>query len=146
MAGVRLLATRVGRAGSVAIVMLEILHVERPVVKWAEENGWFTLKINVIGKRGFPDHLFFAAPRVLVLMEFKRPGSKLDQLQKWVHGKLDTLGWTVYTVQEVNDGISILREEQERAVAAEALSRTGHRHDDGTGVGGTISGPRPRED
>lgn len=90
--------------------MLELQDVEQPVVRWASKNRWFHLKINGLGKRGFPDQFFFGKPRLLVMIEFKRPGSKPRPLQTKVHAILRGLGWPVHVVDTVEKGIAVLTE------------------------------------
>lgn len=91
----------------------EAKQVEGPVVKWAKDNGWLTLKINVLGKRGFPDHFFFTYPRVLVMIEFKAPGKKPSAIQGYVHRLFLKLGWVVHVVSTKEQGIAILQREME---------------------------------
>lgn len=113
--------------------------IEKAVVKWAKQHRWLTLKINVQGTKGWPDHFFFGKPKLLVMMEFKRPGrTKVDKLQAYVHGLLRTVGWPVYVVNNVEEGIGILKEERTRALATEAVPGTGDRDDDGAGGGRPI--------
>ena len=119
--------------------------MERPVVDWAQKHGWYTLKINGLGKRGFPDHFFFGKPRVLVMIEFKAPGKSAKPLQKYVHGILRGLGWPVYVVRDKEEGIDILRTEKARALASQALSRKSSRDDDGAGGDRPVPGPGARE-
>ena len=99
----------------------EFREVEKPVVEWAEKNKWLTLKINVLGKRGWPDHFFFGRNRVLVMIEFKAPGHKPGKLQAFVHSWLKALQWPVYTVTSKEQGIDILKREAE--LGAQAVPR-----------------------
>ena len=62
--------------------MLEIKHVETPVVKWAKKRKIEALKLNVLGQRGFPDRIFFLAGGKPFLIEFKRRNGKLSKLQE----------------------------------------------------------------
>ena len=82
--------------------------VEKPVVDYANSLGWLTLKINGLGKRGFPDHFFFGPGRTLVMIEFKCPGKKASKLQHYIHRWLRGLGWPVYVVNTKEQGIDII--------------------------------------
>ena len=93
-------------------------EVENKVKHWAERNGWYCWKFTPMGKRGFPDHLFFSKFPCLVLIEFKAPGRKPRPLQEYVIGILLRLGWPVYVVEDKDDGIRILKEERERLLGS----------------------------
>jgi len=90
--------------------------IENKVVDWAKRNGWYTLKINGMGKKGFPDHFFFASPRLLVMIEFKAPGRKPKPIQLYIHKILRALQWPVYVVDNVQQGIEILQDEKAAAL------------------------------
>jgi len=124
----------------------EFREVERPVVEWAKKNEWYTLKINVQGKIGFPDHFFFGAPRCLVMMEFKAPGKQLKPIQAYVHKKLAALGWPVHVITSKESGINVLIAERARAVDSQTVSGTCPEFDDVSSIGGADTGPRIGED
>lgn len=44
----------------------------------AEADGWIVRKLQWIGRRGGPDRFFLKGGRI-VLMEFKRPGKKVEE-------------------------------------------------------------------
>lgn len=124
----------------------EALEVEGPVVDWAKKHKWLHLKINGLGKRGFPDQFFFGHPRVLVMMEFKAPGRKPKPIQKYIHEWLIRLGWPVYIVDRADDGIRILKEERKRGLESQAVPRTSNSDDDGAGGGRPVSRSGDGED
>ena len=95
---------------------LEKQHVEQPVRHWAERNGFVCFKYTPFGKRGIPDHFFFGPFPLLVIIEFKRPGRKVEpgSLQEYTIKILRQLGWPVYVVDNKDDGIRLLKTEKER--------------------------------
>jgi hypothetical protein len=96
--------------------MSEKTEVENKVRKWAELNGWYCWKITPMGKRGFPDHLFFKRFPCLVIIEFKAPGKRVKSgsLQEYVITILLRLGWPVYVVNDPEIGKQILRDLEEK--------------------------------
>src|SRR5690606_18510015 len=47
------------------------------------KEGFLHLKLNVMGRRGCPDHLYFGGGRVFIV-EYKAPGEKPRPLQDYV--------------------------------------------------------------
>lgn len=94
-------------------------EIEKPVVKWARANGWLVLKLNVQGRRGWPDDLFVGGPPLCVLMiEFKRPGERPRKLQDWTIRQLQKKGLEVYVCDNKDDAVRIL--------ASKAVPRKGN--------------------
>jgi hypothetical protein len=78
----------------VSVTILES-KLERAAVRYATRAGAESLKLNVRGRRGWPDRAFFFWPRRLVLVEFKRKGEEPTKIQKLIHRRLARLGWKV---------------------------------------------------
>ena len=57
--------------------------VEGKASDYAESIGYISLKINVVGQRGWPDHLFVNTHGHHVWIEFKKPGEKPSKLQDY---------------------------------------------------------------
>ena len=55
-------------------------QLENACVKWAKGAGWISLKMNVMGQRGWPDRMFIKGGKV-VFVEFKAPSKKPNKLQ-----------------------------------------------------------------
>lgn len=55
--------------------------VEKAATKWAEEQGWFSFKIERANKRGIPDR-FYARKGVVVFVEFKGPREVIRPAQE----------------------------------------------------------------
>ena len=80
---------------------------EDTVVSYATNEGCLTLKLNVWGRRGWPDRIFVFRGKVL-FVEFKREGEDLRKLQEYVHGKLREHGIKVYVVDNISDGEALI--------------------------------------
>lgn len=56
--------------------------IERDASDYAESIGYISLKINVVGQRGWPDHLFINPHGHHVWIEFKKTGETPSKLQE----------------------------------------------------------------
>lgn len=83
-------------------------EVERPAHEYAKSRGWLADKIMRTGRRGFPDHFFARAGRI-VLIEFKRPGEDATTQQKKRHRELREHGVEVHVVDNLDDAKRILK-------------------------------------
>ena len=59
--------------------------------------GVVTLKLNILGNRGWPDRLVILPEGRTVFIEFKIPGAELEPLQKFQHDTLRRLEHKVMT-------------------------------------------------
>lgn len=84
--------------------------IEGDVTAWAERNDILHLKLNVRGRRGWPDHIYLYSGRVC-LIEFKRPDEEPEPLQVYVHELLLRRGFRVHIVSDVDHGKSVLMRE-----------------------------------
>lgn len=55
--------------------------IEGKASEYAESIGYLPLKINVVGERGWPDHVFINRNGHHVWIEFKKLGKKPSKLQ-----------------------------------------------------------------
>lgn len=83
-------------------------NVELKIVGWAEDHRWLVRKLQYIGRTGAPDRLF-AGYGHCVFMEMKAPGEGLSTNQAREHNRLKDCGITVHVVDNVDDGVAILR-------------------------------------
>ena len=83
--------------------------VETKVCEYADKVGVMHLKLNVLGRVGWPDRIFLYFGRVLFI-EFKRPGEKPRKIQEYIHGKIRSHGFAVRVVDTVPDGVNHIRE------------------------------------
>jgi hypothetical protein len=92
--------------------------IENAVARRALELGVVSVKFTPAGQRGYPDRLFFIRGGRPLFIEFKRPGSKLDTLQKHRINLLKELGYDVETHDNATDAIRAI----ERAVYRASVS------------------------
>jgi hypothetical protein len=67
------------------------------LTKWSREHGILVtaLKLNLTGRRGWPDRLIMWEGGNLLFIEFKRPGEEPRKLQVFIHGIIRDLGFEV---------------------------------------------------
>jgi hypothetical protein len=82
--------------------------VEKKVCKAARANGWWVLKLNIIGMIGFPDRLLLGPGGRIMFIEFKAPGRKPRASQVRIINKLRELGFEVYVIDNIEDGEKIV--------------------------------------
>jgi hypothetical protein len=82
---------------------------EQKVVDYAVARGCLVLKLNVLGRRGWPDRLFIFKGKVFFI-EFKRAGEKPGKLQEVIHGRLKQHGAMVYVVDSWSRGIELVND------------------------------------
>lgn len=79
--------------------------LERNVVKWAEDQGGYALKLKIEGQRGWADRTIFLPERRLILPELKKPGKNdggsVNQ-HKWVR-RLSELGFPTGFCESIED-------------------------------------------
>lgn len=82
--------------------------VERAVVQWARERNIQSIKLNLQGRRAYPDRLFWINGGRPALIEFKRPGHKTTPLQAHTLGILKELHYDVYVADNKKDACRFL--------------------------------------
>jgi len=78
-------------------------HVEQAVAEYATSQGCLMLKLNVIGRIGWPDRLFLYQGRVL-FVEFKRQGERPRKMQEYIHGLIRRHGFKVAVIDTITQG------------------------------------------
>jgi hypothetical protein len=81
---------------------------EQKVVSFAESKGFMVLKLNVLGRRGWPDRMFVYKGKVFFI-EFKRAGETPAKLQQEIHARIRSHNVDVYVVDNWADGSDIIR-------------------------------------
>jgi hypothetical protein len=84
--------------------------IEQKASKYAESIGYISLKINVIGQRGWPDHLFINPYGHHLWIEFKKLGKKLSKIQKYRIKQLNEQGASAYWTDNYEAAIRVLNE------------------------------------
>jgi hypothetical protein len=93
--------------------------IERPVCGWARDHGLLHRKLNGEGNRHWPDQEFFIPGGRPLLVEFKRPGEKPSQAQRYVIRQLQERGYDVRWTDNKHAAIQWLKDRIEEARQAE---------------------------
>jgi hypothetical protein len=71
--------------------------------------GLLPIRINVVGRKGWPDYGYLYRGRICFI-EFKKPGEKPEPLQLYVHKQLRESGAEVFVVDNEDYGTTLLKE------------------------------------
>jgi len=82
--------------------------IEQNVVDWWEAKGGVVIKLNLHGRKGWPDRQFFPHGGKPVFIEFKQVDEKARKLQSYIHGLLKDRGYEVHVVDTIAQGKAIL--------------------------------------
>ena len=82
--------------------------IEQKFVRECVKRGWFCLKQNVMGRRGYPDRLVIKPGGIHVWIEMKRPGGKLSELQKITIENLEAQGCVVSVQFDAMEAINFM--------------------------------------
>jgi len=88
--------------------------VEQELVAAADAAGGIAVKLNLRGRRGWPDRLVLLPGGVAFFVELKRPGEQAQPLQRHVHNRIRRLGFVVIVVDSVADARRIVAERIDR--------------------------------
>jgi hypothetical protein len=80
---------------------------EQKVVNFAESKGFIVLKLNVMGRRGWPDRMFLYKGAIFFI-EFKRIGEEPNKIQLEIHARIRRHNVNVYTVDNWADGANLI--------------------------------------
>ena len=72
--------------------------IEQYFVAEVKRLGGIALKLNSTSMKGLPDRLILLPNGVLFFAELKATGKKARPLQKFIHQKLQKLGFIVYVI------------------------------------------------
>ena len=95
------------KQGRSMLIRLEA-DVEKKVCGYADRIKLIHIKLNVLGRRGWPDRLFLPPGGRPIFIEFKRPGENPEPLQEYRHEILRAAGYRVFVVDNYADGIAAL--------------------------------------
>ena len=71
---------------------------ERTLSKYVDDQGGMAVKLLSQVFKGLPDRMFLIPIGKVLFVEFKSTGKKPTPIQRWVHRKLDEIGFPVYIV------------------------------------------------
>jgi hypothetical protein len=81
--------------------------IQEKVTLYATYIGLVPVRINVTGRKGWPDYGYGYEGR-MCFIEFKRPGEKPEPLQAHVHGILRKARFAVFVVDQYEYGVHVL--------------------------------------
>jgi len=81
---------------------------EQDVIDWWVKHGGMHCKLNLLGRRGWPDRLFLPYGGKPVFIEFKRVNEQSRKLQDHIHGQLRKRGYEVNVCDSLGVATSIL--------------------------------------
>jgi hypothetical protein len=84
-------------------------EIQEKVTAYAIRIGLISIRINVVGRKGWPDYGYGYNGR-MCFVEFKRLGEKPDGLQAYVHKQLRSYGFYVFVIDNVDEGIAKINE------------------------------------
>ena len=80
---------------------------EAKVTEYALGKKCLTLKLNVIGRVGWPDRIYMYHGKI-IFVEFKRAGQKPRRIQDHVIGTIRSHGFRVYVVDNYEQGCTAI--------------------------------------
>lgn len=86
-------------------------QVEKAFLTGLRDLPVYWLKLNVRGRRGWPDRMLLLPRGRAVFVEFKRPGGKLSALQALVISNLRKQGFTVGVYDDVREALNFIYRE-----------------------------------
>ncbi len=90
--------------------------IEAAVVRAAAQLGILSTKMNLIGRRGWPDRCFWLPGGRPLFIEFKRQGQVPTSLQAHTHEQLRAAGYRVEVVDDAAQGVELLEDAHQRAL------------------------------
>ena len=78
-------------------------QIQAKVTNYAVSIGLISIRINVTGRRGWPDYGYIWRGRICFI-EFKVPGARPEPLQAHVHGILERAWCPVLVIDDVGRG------------------------------------------
>ena len=84
------------------------IKAENKYAKTVKKDGCICIKMNLHGRRGYPDRLTIY-PNGSFFTEFKRTDTDLEPLQTYIHNQLREMGYGVFTAHTYEEAISIYK-------------------------------------
>jgi len=82
-------------------------QIEKKVCAYAKRKGWLVYKFTSPGKRSVPDRIFIG-DRKMFFIEFKAPGKKPTKLQLAEHAKIQSQGFIVWIIDDIDKGKTLI--------------------------------------
>ena len=78
-------------------------QIEQKFVNWCNDRSLLPVKLNITGRRGFPDRMVLGNDGKMLFLEFKRPGGSTTKLQKHMIEGLANRGFKAFVVESYED-------------------------------------------
>jgi hypothetical protein len=77
------------------------------LLKWGVKEGILieVLKLNVVGRRGWPDRMILWQGEHVLFIEFKRPGEEARPLQSYIHQVLRRMGFSIAVFEDTKKAL-----------------------------------------
>lgn len=82
---------------------------EQRLAQWAEAHGVLSVKLNIQGRRGWPDRVFFLPGGRPYLVEMKAEGAEPRKLQLHIHSLLLAQGYMVEVHDTAEEPIAFIK-------------------------------------
>lgn len=99
-------------------------EIEKKVCDYAREKGFEVYKFTSPSRVGVPDRMFIGFPQRVFWIEFKREGGEPTPVQIREMQKIAGRGFSVYLVDNVEDGKKIIDEEKATCDAGAQVIQT----------------------
>lgn len=76
--------------------------IQKEIIKWLENEGWYVVKIIQTNKNGWPD-LQIHADGITIFIEVKSENGKVSELQKYRHKQLQEKGFHIIITSSLNN-------------------------------------------
>lgn len=70
---------------------------EKRFTRYVKDQGSLSLKLNILGRNGWPDRLILGMNRLILFIEFKRKGKGAEKKQSLIHRILRRFGHVIHT-------------------------------------------------
>lgn len=91
----------------ITIASMTESKIQSKIITIAESLGWYTVKVTLCNKSGFPDLIMFRDGRT-ICMEVKSPGKDARPLQEEQQKRIRAKGVPVYVVSDIATAEAIL--------------------------------------
>jgi predicted RNA binding protein YcfA (HicA-like mRNA interferase family) len=76
--------------------------IQKEIIKWLENEGWYVVKIIQTNKNGWPD-IQIHADGITIFIEVKSENGKVSELQKYRHKQLQEKGFYIIITSSLNN-------------------------------------------
>lgn len=81
---------------------------ENKATQHANKIGLLHVKLNIQGRRGWPDRVYLPHGGIPFFIEYKRPGQNPEPIQEYIHGQLRQRGYRVHVCTTAAAAIAVM--------------------------------------